>query len=416
MDEIRPINDSSLDDAVALMCDAYPGSVRAGADPERVLQYMRDALRDTRISFHGMFRDHRLVGFMRFHNFRINVRGTMLSGGGVGGVAVNLAHKKQGIAKAMMHHYLRHYRNMGTPIALLWPFRPDFYHNMGFGYGAKMFRYIVSPEHLPPSPERSHCRFLTAADLPQLIGCHNAIAAQRHGMVEENEHTFLRSFRPERMHKLLGFIADGVLEGYAEMAFTNFDPANFIKYDLRVHHMLYLSPRALAGMLGFLHTQLDQVRRVLISSPDDAFHYLMGDPRDHSDVLEQPVFHQTNTAGVGIMFRVLDIDHLCAQFTEPAFADDNLTIGLTVQDSFLPEHDGRRILRFQKGHVTVDPAAKPDLEIRLPVAELSSLLMGVVPFSKLHEYGIAEIDRPEHALRVTRLFETPEPPLCLSSF
>ncbi len=417
MYSIRPLDEASFDDAVTLMTNAYPGIARdGGAGLDRVRQYMRDELLDPRVSYCGCYDDRRLVGFMRLHDFLINVRGTMINGGGVGGVAVDLTHKKRGVAKAMMEYYLRQYRFREASIALLWPFRPDFYHQMGFGYGAKMYRYRVTAQQLPPSEERFRCRFLNANDIPQLLGCHNAIAAERHGMAEENEHTFFKTFRPERMHKVLGYEFDGVLEGYAVLAFTNFDPGNFIKYDLRVHHLLYLTPRALSGMLGFLHSQFDQVRHVLVASPDDAFHYLCQDPRDNSDVLEQPVFHQTNTAGVGIMFRVIDFDRLCGQLQPVAFPGAEISVGITLRDTFLPENNGRRVVTFRGGRAELVAVDSPTVEISLPIAEFSSMVMGAVTFDKLCEYGIATIDKPARVADVTHLFATETPPLCLTSF
>lgn len=417
MEELRAIDDSSFDDAVRLTCDAYPGDVRAtGASRDRVRELMKRALEDPRLSYWGLFREGRMVGFMRYHDLKLNCRGTVLPGGGVGGVAVDLLHKRQGVAKSMMQRYLAHYRDNGTSLALLWPFRPDFYHNMGFGTGAKMYVYNATPDSLPASEERHHCRFLAAEDIPDLVQMHNALAMHRHGMAEENEHTFRKVLRPEANVKLLGYERDGRLEGYAQILFGNFDPRNFVKYDLRVHFMLYLTPRALSGMLGFFHSQFDQVRRVRITSPDDSFQYLLSDPRDDSDVIDRPVFHQTNTAGVGIMFRVLDLDALLSQLTTPAFSGRDLTLGITIKDSFLPEMNGRWVVSFREGRGAVTPEASADAEIAMPIAEFSSLFMGAVPFARLCEYGLASIDKPELIPTVTALFTTEEPPFCLTSF
>jgi predicted acetyltransferase len=49
-----------------------------------------------------------------------------MKAGGIGNVAVDLRRKKEHIAKDMMEYIHKHYRDSGAPMALLWPFRPDF--------------------------------------------------------------------------------------------------------------------------------------------------------------------------------------------------------------------------------------------------------------------------------------------------
>ncbi|MBD3402181.1 GNAT family N-acetyltransferase, partial [candidate division GN15 bacterium] len=97
--EVKRIDEKSLDDAVAIVCRAYPrfGGL-AESDRERVRRTMQQELSDPRVSQWGLFRDNELVGAMRFHDFRLNVRGTAVTAGGVGGVAVDLMHKKERVA------------------------------------------------------------------------------------------------------------------------------------------------------------------------------------------------------------------------------------------------------------------------------------------------------------------------------
>ncbi|MBD3401629.1 GNAT family N-acetyltransferase, partial [candidate division GN15 bacterium] len=363
-----------------------------------------------------LFRDNELVGAMRFHDFRLNVRGTAVTAGGVGGVAVDLMHKKERVAWEMMQFYLHHYRERGAPMALLWPFRPDFYRKMGFGYGAKMNHYQIKPAELPASNLRRQVRFLSAADIPSLVGCHNEYFKRRNGMIEENEHAFFRIFGADARQEVIGFARDGVLEGYAVIAFDNFDPHNFIGYDLRVHQLVYLTREALAGLLGFLQSQLDQVRWVRLSSSDDSLHFLLHDPRNDSSVIERPVHHSTNTAGVGIMYRVIDLARLLDLLGDDTFGAGEMTLGITLEDTFLPQENGRRVLRFANGRAALVDSDATDAEIALPMEDFSSLLMGAVSFERLWEYGRAETSDPALIDQVTTIFRTEASPLCLTGF
>src|SRR5665213_2754783 len=99
-----------------------------------------------------------LVGAMRLYDFTMNVHGRDGLAGGVGAVAVSRAHKRQGIARAMIAWYLDTYRRRGAPFAILHPFRLDFYRALGFGYGTPVHRYRFVPATLrggAASPARS---------------------------------------------------------------------------------------------------------------------------------------------------------------------------------------------------------------------------------------------------------------------
>lgn len=98
------------------------------------------------VQYAGTWRDDKPVGTMRLHSFEMNVHGVVMPAVGVGNVAVDLRHKKEHVAKDLMEYHHKHYRVSGAPMALLWPFQPDFYRNMGYGYGRKMNKYAMKPE------------------------------------------------------------------------------------------------------------------------------------------------------------------------------------------------------------------------------------------------------------------------------
>ncbi|MGD8623698.1 MAG: GNAT family N-acetyltransferase, partial [Anaerolineae bacterium] len=160
MSEIRKLVEDDLDDAVRIVGDAYPGwKIVSAADREKFKEQMSVRLRqDPTAALYGLFRDGTLLGTMALHDFVMNFLGTRLPVGGVGLVAVALDHKKEHVAKEMMAHFLRHCRAQGQPLAALYPFRPDFYRKMGFGYGTKMNEYRVRPDDFPRGASRAQVR------------------------------------------------------------------------------------------------------------------------------------------------------------------------------------------------------------------------------------------------------------------
>src|SRR5665213_3023712 len=71
-------------------------------------------------------RDGALVGAMRLYDFTMNVHGRDGLAGGVGAVAVSRAHKRQGIARAIIAQYLDTYRRRRAPLSYLHAQRDQF--------------------------------------------------------------------------------------------------------------------------------------------------------------------------------------------------------------------------------------------------------------------------------------------------
>jgi predicted acetyltransferase len=89
------------------------------------------------MAYVGLYRGETLQGAARLHDFVMNVRGAQIPAAGIGMVAVDLAYKKEHVARDLMHGWLEYCRKQDIPFALLYPFRPDFYKQMGFSSVAK---------------------------------------------------------------------------------------------------------------------------------------------------------------------------------------------------------------------------------------------------------------------------------------
>ncbi len=193
-----------------------------------------------------------------------------------------------------MFFYLRHYRERGTPLTALYPFRPDFYRSMGFGYGTKMSPYRPKPAALPAAGDTSHLRRLDPADREALRACYTRYTHRNHGMIEKIDHQLDQLFS-DKEFRVTGFEKEGRLQGC--VVFTYQGGATFLTCDLHVHGLIDETRDALAGLLTYLHTQDDQIRRIVIRTHDEDFHHLLDDPRDGSGDLISPVYHATNAEG-----------------------------------------------------------------------------------------------------------------------
>lgn len=419
MTEIRPLAEAELDAFLTVANDAYPDLALHTAEARaQVLERWRVQRDDRTIAYYGAFREGQLVGGMRHFDFTMNAFGAQVLTGGVGLVAVDLFHKKQHIAKNLIEYFLRHYRERGAPFAALYPFRPDFYKQMGFGYGTKTNEYRVKPADLPAG-DRGGVARLTATDASALAAFYARMQASTHGLMQRAEGEFARRLANTQNY-LVGVSQGGELAGYLAFTFRLDPTSEYGKPDVEVSELHYANPAALHSLLAFLRSQSDQVLTVVLRTQDAHFHELFSDPRNGSGAIIPHVVmaHVTNTAGVGIMYRVLDTAAAFRTLAGHDFGGVSLRLKIAVRDDFLPENDGSLVVVFREGLPEVAAGADVayDAEIALPVAEFSSLLLGVVPFRSLFEHGLATLDDTSRIEAVDRLFRTSTPPICYTGF
>jgi predicted acetyltransferase len=288
---------------------------------------------------------------------------------------------------------------------------------MGFGYGAPANRFTISPEVLPASGEREQVTLLSRDDIPALLACYQRVQARTHGLIAKVEREFARLFDNLANH-IVGFREGEEVRGYMVFSFAPAMPENPTAHEMRIStDLIYERPDVLLAFCGFLRRQSDQVTRIVFDSQDPHLHFLFSDARNGSLRFYPHAYHETNTQGIGVMYRVLDVPGTFAHLAEHDFGGQTGTIEFTVRDSFLPENEGRYVVRVERGqaHVVAD-GGESDVAVSLDVAEFSSLLMGSVTFSALHAYGLASVSDPAAVPTLTRMFRADVPPRCVTDF
>ena len=420
MSDVRRLTEAEYEPFVRIAANAYPAwGVHSAEDRQRMVERLVTRAADPSVRHYGAFREGALLGGMALYDFTMNVYGAQVPTGGVGMIAVDLLHKKERVAHDLVAFFLERSRARQAPLAALYPFRPDFYKHMGFGYGAKTSEYRVQPANLglPQGSSKEHIAYLTGADLQPIFECYQRYQAQRHGMMQRSEADFARRLA-DSDHTIVGYRRDGRIEGYLIFAFKQVQPDNFLANDLYATEWIYETPAALGELLAFLHSQSDQVRQIVVRTQDEHFHHLLRDPRDESgEIIPHVVLaHVTDTQGVGIMYRVLDTAGAFRALGAHNFSGQTCRLKITLTDSFFPSNAGSVAVHFDSGVARVAEDGNAEVEIRLGVAEFSSLLMGVVSFKSLHAYGLAEISDPSWLETVDRLFLAMEKPMCLTAF
>lgn len=414
MTRITAVSEKELSDFITIVDNAYPGmEVSSKEEREKFKKDLIKIQKEPIIHIYGAYREGTMVGGMILHDFTMNVFSVKTLVGGVGMVAVDLSHKKEKVCKDMITYFLEHYKEKKAFLTSLYPFRPDFYRKMGFGLGTKMHQYRLHPNQLPKN-KRDHIQFIDKSDKKALLACYTRYMEKTHGMIEKIETRLDRVFESPK-HKIVGYKKGDTILGYIIFTFEKGSTESFIINDIMIGEFVYETREVLLELLTFLHTQNDQIRYIFINTSDDYFHHLFSDPRNDSDHLIPSVYHESHLSGVGLMYRVIDTERLFTVLKDHNFGGQNVKVNLCIRDSFFPENEGETIVHFKNGKPLLGQSGY-DVKIELDIADFSSLVMGVVPFDRLYQYGLAEISDPAYVDRVTKIFRTKEKPVCMTDF
>ncbi|OGO79477.1 MAG: hypothetical protein A2Y23_07160 [Clostridiales bacterium GWB2_37_7] len=412
----KKLDDQEVLEFIQLGGLAYPFmNINTPEDVKKQAErFMKIQNEDPDANIYGAYREDKLVGGMQLQDFIMNFDGTPIKAGGVGFVAVDLLHKKEKVAKDIISYFIDHYQKQKVTVAMLYPFRPDFYKQMGFGFGAKMNQYKVLPANLPKAKHRQNLAYLTKQDQEQWIECYNSFAAKTHGMIKRTNIEITNMLAPGKNTVI--YKQKDRIEGYLSFAFRKASDIHPLKNDIIIREFVYHSLEVFQQLLNFLHTQFDQIDRIVINTQDEYFHYLLKDPRDGSGNNFAPIYEQTNLQGIGLMYKIIDIEEFFRQIGEHSFNDQSLKLKLNIVDSFVKENCRPIIVEFKSGKPSVIGGMSYDAEISMDISDFSAMAMGCVEFRALLRLGLAEISSVSYAEAVNSLFRTKDKPICTTTF
>lgn len=408
-----PVRDMGI--FVDIVADAYPGFNLVTLDNKRKMKERLIKLSsDPTIRYYGLYRGGRLLGGMGVYDFTMNLFSKKVLVGGVGLVAVDLLHKKEKVCKELILYFINIYKRKNVCMVALHPFRPDFYRKMGFGYGTKMNEFNIKPADLSRT-SKAHIRSLTGRDRKAFEECCERYFLMHHGMFRIRKHEVDYFFtRPEA--KTIVYQDGRRMLGYLSFVFRRRDERNLLQNDIIIRELVYENPHVLSELLTFLHSQADQINRIVFPTQEDSFHFVPHDPRDGSDRIIPIIAHQTNTQGIGIMYRVIDTRLFFRILKRHNFNGQNFRLKIHLRDSLYPLNEGSVLVHFKDGFVRVSNTGKCDVEISLDIADFSSLVMGAVEYRNLFDYGLSEITNENYVNAVGSIFRVEQKPICHTMF
>lgn len=416
MREILKLDESHIDAYSDIALNSYPSFKDLSEDgikeyKEIVRQTMRD---DKNVTFYGMFEEEKLVAVMRLFDFSMNLFGEMAPASGLGYLGVHLMHKKEKCAKEMIEFYEDIYREKSIPIALLLPFRPDFYKKMGYGFGTKMNQYRLPIWSIPAYFGNNDIRYIDNNDIESLIECHSRAVKKTHGMIMKIDDE-IRNLVSDPYNKIIGnYDSEGNLNGYMVFQFQNAKADNYTINNIYMEELIYEDSLVLKKLLGFLRKQEDQVGLVIFNTEDEYFHYLFDNPLNDSLNYIPYGNLESNTQAVGLMYKILDVRKAFEQSTHRNYNNSNLNIRFLIYDE-MKKQEEEVIVNFENGKVNIKDK-KYDATLRMNLANFSSLFLGSASVIGLYKLGILELDHLDLLEEIDRTFYYPQKPVCSTDF
>jgi len=404
---IRPLGPENIEDYLTIYLDSYPafkdiGDEGRAAKRSVVLSSME---KDENIHFTGLFEDDELIATMKIIDFQMNISGKMKPATGLMALGVHPLHKKKGAALDMVKYFEDYTVRSGAVIALLLPFRIDFYKKMGYGFESRLYEYRLPTSALPECRDMADMRFLSSEDMDEILRCHAAYVRNNHGMIDKFPDE-IRDMEEDTAIRRVGYIGhDGkTLRGYVAYHYESNSPVNYTLNRIEVSELTYDAPETLIHLLGFLRMQEDQDQEVVLRTGEEDFYHLLEDPADVSGNYVDFGCLQTNIATINVMHKIIDPKYFVSETGYRRFGPGHAVVRFRCADAFSGEEiydirftdDSNH--RFSNWSVAVDDD-DPEVEICCSKGDMASLFMGSCSLAAMVRLGVMKVcDLSERSL------------------
>ena len=415
MAAIRKIKKRELKRFNEIVMNAYPGFLRDDNErKKKLLGFIEKMMKeDRRTGLYAYFDNGEMLGTMRILDLKMNYRGSKVKATGIGLVAVDLLHKKKKIARDMLMYYLDYSKRKKANISALYPFRPDFYNKMGYGYGTPMQQYCFKPNQFHFSELKDNTVNLTPKNTQEVLNCYREYQKSRHGLFDMEKHE-IEGLMKSRRHFKIGYFEGNKLTGVMIYRFTGPDTSNSFINNMTIGFYIYNTPDALKGFNGYIHTQADQVNNVNLCLQDEDFFRVMRDIRYQPHEQYHGSTHKISDSGMMIMYRIVDLNDFFRQIKKVRFNALTRTVRFSAIDTF--RGDQSVVVQFKNGLPSLSGSRRPDVVIEGSIADLSSVLMGSVSLRTMLTLGNITISNDRYTLEIDEAFKTDNKPLCMTAF
>ncbi len=375
----------------------------------------RARLRAENVRCVAVLHDGHVVGAMLVHHFLANFRGQDASFSGAGGIAVSPEFRGTGIGSGLVRHLFGLTLDTGGIFTSLYPFRYEFYRRYGFGYGTPTQRYRLSAAQLRPYNGESKVRVLRVTDVDVLAQHLERMRKAVHGLYSRHRNALSRQLSDLSL-RLVAVDRDGSLRASMLTSAPLGEAASINSKALVVRDLLCEDDDARAALFGYLRNQREQYPRVALETQEDALYCASEDPRDDSnETLGPRTAHRIAETGLGIMYRLVDVDAAFSHLSNTSQAPITLRLQIRAADLHGLEDDRTYIFFPHLPPLRSDLAAA-DAALSIGLHDLGSVLMGSLRIRDLTRWQLASVTPTTEHARVDALFACESPPVCTARF
>jgi len=301
----------------------------------------------------------RLAGALKTTPFTQYLGGAALPMMGLAAVGVAPWARRMGVAGAMCREALNRARGRGDVVSALYPFRPSFYHRLGWALVGELHSYRFAPENLADAGDPD-VHLARPADLRHIYDCYARTAIRSNGMIRRD---------PPRWDHLTGsadthlYVARGAgsVAGYMVVRYGRSRTGE--RRPLWVRELVADDVATRSRLFTWISRQRDLWRRVRYdAAPDEHFAHRLIDPRPAGYRPARWLWAESATVIRGPMLRLVDIER--ALVMRKAWGSiEPFTFELDYTDSALAFNTGLYTVTFDGSRCTVRRATD-DMTVR----------------------------------------------------
>jgi predicted acetyltransferase len=319
-------------------------------------------------------------------------------------VAVDETARRRGVGRELCEYAIRTARERGDVLSMLYPFRPAFYHALGWALAGEMHAYRFRPESIVDPGGAAHVQRATPDDMAAIASCYGRVATASNGMIGRTPRIWRSHLEGATTHTYVTG-ADGV-SGYAIVRFGRAsspeDKPLFVRELVAENHEAY------DALLSWMAAQRDAWRLVHYeASPDERFLHRLSDPRVPGHHPARYLWAPVARVIRGPMLRLLDVRAALERRSRWAPVAP-LRFTLEVVDEIVPDNDGTWSVDFDGRRARAERGAAVRPLLRLPVTTLAQVFAGETTVTEALTLGLAEADGDVSAIdalfRVTSCF------------
>jgi len=345
----------------------------------------------------------RTVGAFRAYALTQHMHGAQYRMMGLAAVAVDETARRRGVARELCESAARIARERGDVFSVLYPFRPAFYHSMGWGLAGELHAFRFRPESLPQHEGLAVLR-ASQDDVAGIASCYARFAKETNGLIVRTPRIWRQQLEGAGLHVYI--TGDDQVRGYVVVRQGRSESPE--ERPLYIRELVAENHHAYESLLGWLSTQRDSTRVIHYeASPDENFVHRLREPRPPGYRLARFLWSPVARTLRGPMLRVLNVERAFTERRRWGSSGMPLTFGLEVHDDMVPENRGPFTIEFDGARASVTRGSARPL-LRIGAAALAQVLAGEFSVRDALTLNVAEADGDVAAvdslLRVDRCF------------